>query len=66
MIAFWFKIDDMLMTNKEIGQILYGSHEDCFACSSQARSVRESRCSGPNTGKFGQPHYDSLPTETVI
>ena len=37
-ITFLFSLDNMFVTDKEISEILYGSHKDCVSCSSQ-RSV---------------------------
>ena len=35
MITFWFTLDNMIETDKEISAILYGSHKDCVSCKSQ-------------------------------
>lgn len=37
LIAFWFCMDNKFVADKEIGLILYGSHqEDCQICENQA------------------------------
>ena len=35
MITFWFTLDNKFMTEREIGRILYGNHDDCESCANQ-------------------------------
>lgn len=59
-IAFWFCMDNKSVAEKEIGLILYGSHEDCGICS--AKSVEfETTYSTTTDAKEGKetPSYGS-------
>ena len=36
LITFWFTMDNKFIADKEIGQILYGNHQDCRLCADQS------------------------------
>ena len=53
LITFWFTMDNKFIADKEVGQILYGRHQDCRLCADQSIQYIRSY-SGTNVPTYSQ------------
>mmetsp|Transcript_11010 Transcript_11010/g.24288 ORF Transcript_11010/g.24288 Transcript_11010/m.24288 type:complete len:305 (-) Transcript_11010:379-1293(-) len=53
LIAFWFCMDNKIMCGKEIGEILYGTHNQCNICVDNSNEFSETYLNKSRLNRYG-------------